>query len=81
MDRNGAALPSAGAPYPVPDYTLVGEPLIVLLLFLVLFVAILLSSAWQLSRRVGAALLACQLLYFLWTLARNFPLGAPLIAF
>ena len=72
---------SDGEPYPVPDVGLVGEPLILLLLYVVLFMGVVVAGRWRLSRKVGIALLGCQALYTAWTLLRNFPVGAPAIGF
>ena len=70
-----------GDAYPVPDFAVVGEPLIILLIYVVLFMAVVIVGGWQLSRRVGISLLACQAMYTVWTMLRNFPVGAPVIAF
>ena len=70
-----------GEPYPVPDFDLVGEPLIILLIYVVLFLGVVVAGRWQLSPKVGWALLGCQGLYTSWTLLRNFPVGAPVIGF
>ena len=68
-----------GEPYPVPDYHMVGEPLILLLVYVVLFMLVVIGGRWQLSRPVGVALLGCQALYTTWTVLRNFPTGAAVI--
>ena len=70
-----------GEPYAVPDFSAVGEPLIILLIYVVLFMVVVMAGGWQLSRRVGVSLLACQAAYTGWTMLRNFPVGAPVIAF
>ena len=52
-----------------------------MLCYVVLFMVVVMAGGWQLSRRVGVSLLACQAAYTGWTMLRNFPVGAPVIAF
>ena len=59
----------------------IGEPLLILLLYLALFFGIIVAGGWRLSPRVGVALLVCQSFYTLWTLARHLPSGRPLLDF
>lgn len=69
-----------GEPYTVPDFEEIGEPLLILLFYLALFIAILFFGGWKLSPKVGVALLVCQGFYTLWTLLRNLPTGAPILS-
>ncbi len=70
-----------GKDYPVPGFAQIGEPLLLLVLYLCLFIGIIKYGRWKLSPKVGWALLACQAIYTLWTLARNLPTGHPIISF
>jgi len=71
-----------GEPYPVPDFAAVGEPLILLLIYLVLFLGIIIAGGWKLSPKVGYVLLLCQAVYTTWTLLRNLPnVTSPVIDF
>lgn len=70
-----------GKAYPVPDFGMVGEPLILLLVYVMLFMLVVVMGGWRLSRSVGIALLACQFVYTTWTVLRNFPSGSPVIGF
>ena len=65
----------------VPGFSQIGEPLLLLIGFLALFVIILNLGRWKLKPSVGWALLACQVVYTSWTLLRNLPVGDPLINF
>lgn len=66
----------------VPDFAAVGEPLILLLIYLVLFLGIIIAGGWKLSPKVGYVLLLCQAVYTTWTLLRNLPnVTSPVIDF
>jgi len=68
-----------GEPYPCPDFSELGEPMILLVGFLAMFLIILQVGNWKLKPSVGYALLGCQALYTVWTLLRNMPVGHPII--
>jgi len=70
-----------GEPYKVPDFDHIGEPILLLLGFLAVFIAILILGQWKLKPSVGWALLACQAVYDIWELLRNLPVGSPIINF
>ena len=70
-----------GAPYPVPGLQQIGEPLGLLIAYLVIFMVIIYCGKWKLSPKVGWALLFFQAVYTIWTLLRNLPAGHPVISF
>ena len=57
----------------------VGEPLLILILYLALWIGIIKIGGWKLSPNVGIALMAAQGFYTTWTLLRNVPVDAPII--
>jgi len=70
-----------GKPQPVPGLGEIGEPVGLLVLYLALFLGIIVAGKWKLSPKVGWALLACQLVYTVWTLLRHLPSESPVIQF
>ena len=68
-----------GVPYGVPDFAEVGEPLLILILYLALWIGIIKIGGWKLSPNVGIALMVAQGFYTTWTLLRNVPVDAPII--
>ena len=61
------------------NFAEVGEPLLILILYLALWIGIIKIGGWKLSPNVGIALMVAQGFYTTWTLLRNVPVDAPII--